>query len=264
MLAFLKFYLAIDMKNDDMNIQSNIRVVKGLEESKMVYLRRDNDGQVVKIQAERQLLKYFNIFLGKGIFVELFLLYELKGGWCWSKCYQSNGEIEYIERDIESYLKELGYSKDDDTIYTQDDIKKRLKDGPPRFTYFSEEAVVEFQLLGFAQLYVRETTKERYETKEQAYKNFIKTLKKRIQETQFLCVEKDWNRKAALELHRDFFRRRSSFYISRAAEIIEVKQKDAKWYLELEGINNQHATVVLNEDYQLLDVVRDNTPINPI
>jgi hypothetical protein len=240
-----------------MNIQSNIRVVKGLEESQIIYLKRDNEGQIVKIQAERQLLKYFNIFLGKSRFIELFLLYELKTGWCWSKCSQTNGEIEYIERDIESYLKELGYSKDDETVYTPDDIKKRLKCGHPKFTYFSGKIVVEFLLLGSStQLYVRETTKEWYETKEQAYKNFIKNLKKRIQETQFLCIEKDWNHKASLKLHRDFCHPCTPWRISREAEIIEVKQRDAKWYLELEGINNQHATVVLNEDYEIFDVTR--------
>jgi hypothetical protein len=235
------------------NIQFHIKPLQNSQEKQIIQLQCNSDGQqIVEIQAYRTLLSYLDRFAGKGKLLDVFMLYELQSGFFWCN-YSRIEEVIYFEQNIGSCLKMLGYSKDDDAVYTQDDINKRLKSTLSRFTYFSRGKIVEFILGGLFDLYINET-EERYETFEQAYKNLIKTIIKKVEIQETPDKLNDYKIVSLKILGRNFFHPPKPWCSSKPGNIIEVKLKNAKWYIEIEGVKNQLVTVVLSDDYEILDV----------
>jgi hypothetical protein len=267
-----------------MNIQAHIRPLKDSKISGTVCILPEHNEKILKIQAYRELLTYLCPLSRKSTHLGIFLLYYPINGLFWYNFFAPMGK-RYIEEGIEIELKKLGYSKGDDGLYTQDDRKiysiyysgssgigYHFSSASSGTIYFLEKNIIQFRVLSnslYNNLYVRKNEKL-YKTFDQAYKSLIKSIKKRIinQKSILFQIDEEWSEIIRLKpiLGQNFFvqRQRSACTSYNSVYIKKIKRIDAKWYLEIKGVNNQQATLILNENYEVLDVVGDNTLINPI
>lgn len=268
----------------EMNTQAHIRPLKDSKRSETVCILQYKHEKILKIQAYRELFTYLSPFSRKSTSLGIFLLYYPINGLFWYNFFELTGN-RYIEEGIEIELKKLGYSKGDDGLYTQDDRKiysiyysgssgigYHFSSASYGTIYFLEKNIIQFRVLSnilYNNLYVRKNDKL-YKTFDQAYKSIIKSIKKIIinQKSVLFQIDEEWSEIIRLKpiLGQNFFvqRQRSACTRYNSVYIKKIKRIDAKWYLEIKGVNNQHATIILNENYEVLDVVGDNTPINPI
>jgi hypothetical protein len=157
---------------------SKIKSVEGLEEDRIIHLRRNGDEQLTQIQVHRALFSYVNRINREPNWLSIFLLYDLNTGLFWWQHFTETDEKSYFQRDIETRLSELGYSPEEDGVYIYyNDTQK----SPPFKFFLADERGVIFSWLkrGFF-LEIRED-KERFDSFEQAYNSFILKLTKRTE-----------------------------------------------------------------------------------
>ena len=112
-----------------------------------------------------------------------------------------------------------------------------------------------FSLTSF-NLWVRESI-ERYNTYEEGYENFLNKLEKNLNLEIYQVDFLKWFRFVNLRkyLKRDFFVEQSNSLFdnpvnpTHVRKIARITHSDSKWYMELEGAEQQKATVILKDDY---------------
>jgi hypothetical protein len=256
---------------------SKIKSVEGLEENRIIHLRRNGDGQMTQMQVHLELFSYVNRINGEPNWLSLFMLYDLNTGLFWWQHSAETDEKSYFQRDIETRLSKLGYWEEEDGVYTHySDIQK----SPPFRFFLADKRVIFSWLKSFFSLDIRED-KEQHESFEQAYNSFILKITKSTEKG--LLIREEAKKTIQLTQYIDarFFKVPSCCAPHYIVKLNNVKWLNSQWFVDLlgvdwesaktkkknagtvrgwmaqwrEGTHQMKVTVVLNEDYEVVDIL---------
>ncbi len=256
---------------------SKIKSVKGLEENRIIHLRRNGDGQLTQMQAHLELFSYVNRINRELNWLSIFLLYDLNTGLFWWQHSAETDEKSYFQRDIETRLSKLGYWEEEDGVYTHyNDTQK----SPPFRFFLADKRVIFSWFKRGVFLDIRED-KERHESFEQAYNSFILKITKKTE--MGLLFREEAKKIIQLTHYIDarFFEVPGCCTPVWIVKMNNVKWLNSQWFIELmgvdwesaktqkkkastlgdwlaqwqEGTHQMKVTVILNEDYEVVDIL---------
>jgi len=256
---------------------SCLQPIPDSQKSKMIRCWRNGDGKLTEIFVCQELFGDLKKgFQREDDWASIFLLYDLKTGWFWWRYTALTHDKSYFKNDIDTRLSRLGYWEENDGNYVYYNTVRN----PKEVIYLSSNKIVSFSIK-WATLYIKES-QEQYDEFVQGYENTIFKITQRLEKGERV---NERIKAVSLRIYIDdrFFRIPNFCGIAELGNVIGVKQKNDKWLIELAGVDWEESdrttkalyikdwlaewregyyktkvTVILNENYEVVDILGED------
>ncbi|HIE01889.1 MAG TPA: hypothetical protein EYP59_16665 [Thiotrichaceae bacterium] len=242
-----------------MGISFFIQPIEGSQQAKIFSFQHTENNHISKIQLHSQKLSLheFNDNLNERVtYRDIFSLYNLESGLFWRMIYDSYAEETFM---LNTHLTTYGYSLNQEGIFRPYEQKKGLR---KKFLYISDEKLTSF--LVDSQGFFLMDASERYDSFEEGFNHFIRTVNNNFQNGQDWfegdqdCQYIDFTNvllEEIIQLSEEQWLAIAPREIRVSPDIVKIKRRKHKWYVFLERAYEKQALVVLNDDYQAINAL---------